>query len=52
MSTNKIIANRFGMGSQIGYGAMGQVYRGLDSQTHELVAIKALKQEAIKNDPE
>src|SRR5262245_32264989 len=52
MSTNSIIAERFGMGSLIGQGAMGEVYRGLDTQTNELVAIKALKQDVVRSDPD
>jgi tRNA A-37 threonylcarbamoyl transferase component Bud32 len=50
MNTSRMIANRFGIGGLIGQGAMGEVYRGLDSQTRELVAIKALKQTAASSD--
>ena len=42
-----MIANRFGVGGLIGQGSMGEVYRGLDTQTGELVAIKALKQTPV-----
>ncbi len=47
MSTSRIIANRFGVGGLIGQGSMGEVYRGLDTQTGDLVAIKALKQTLV-----
>src|SRR5215213_275790 len=47
MSTSRMIANRFGVGGLIGQGSMGEVYRGLDTQTGDLVAIKALKQTPI-----
>ena len=44
MSTNRLIAGRFGLGERIGQGSMGEVFRGLDTQSGALVAIKALKQ--------
>src|SRR5262245_32071288 len=52
MNTSRMIADRFGIGGLIGQGSMGEVYRGLDTKTNDLVAIKALKQTAIKNDPD
>ncbi|MFL5807123.1 MAG: protein kinase domain-containing protein [Roseiflexaceae bacterium] len=52
MNTSRMIANRFGIGGLIGQGSMGEVYRGLDTQTNDLVAIKALKQMAVKHDPD
>jgi formylglycine-generating enzyme required for sulfatase activity/tetratricopeptide (TPR) repeat protein/predicted Ser/Thr protein kinase len=45
-----MIANRFGVGGLIGQGSMGEVYRGLDTQTDELIAIKALKQALVRSD--
>jgi serine/threonine protein kinase/formylglycine-generating enzyme required for sulfatase activity len=52
MSTNRLIAGRFGLGERIGQGSMGEVFRGLDAQSGALVAIKALKQSLVQNDPE
>jgi len=39
----KQIKNRYEMGVLIGEGAMGEVYRGIDTKTGEIVAIKILK---------
>ncbi|HET9222878.1 MAG TPA: protein kinase, partial [Roseiflexaceae bacterium] len=52
MSTNRLIAGRFGLGERIGQGSMGEVFRGLDTQSGALVAIKALKQSLAQSDPE
>ena len=52
MHARQMIANRFGVGGLIGQGSMGEVFRGLDTQTDELIAIKALKQSVVKGDPE
>jgi serine/threonine-protein kinase len=52
MSTNRLIAGRFGLGEQIGQGSMGEVFRGHDRQTGAMVAIKALKQSLVQSDPE
>jgi formylglycine-generating enzyme required for sulfatase activity/predicted Ser/Thr protein kinase len=49
---NQIIDGRFRVASRIGDGAMGEVYRGLDTQTNEPVAIKVLKQDLVRNDPD
>jgi serine/threonine protein kinase len=38
-----IIAGRFEVGALIGAGATGTVYLGVDTQTGEQVAIKALR---------
>jgi|GEM_PF-600015 len=52
MAENKLIAGRFERLEEIGAGAMGAVFKGRDTQTGELVAIKALKPDVIKQDPQ
>lgn len=56
-STTTTISNRFQSDLRnthnfIGQGGMGSVYKGIDSQTSETVAIKILKSEIIDRDPE
>ena len=48
---NHIIANRFQMQSRIGAGGMGEVYRGLDTQTDQPVAIKVLRTDVVARNP-
>ncbi len=52
MSHSRRIASRFQIEELIGQGGMGDVYRGLDIETGQPVAIKALKQEIIAHDPD
>ena len=52
MAESKLIAERFERLEEIGAGAMGAVYKGRDTKTGDLVAIKALKPEVIKQDPQ
>lgn len=40
---SEIIGNRYALGNELGAGGMGTVYRGLDNQTRQTVAIKQLK---------
>ena len=47
-----MIGNRYEIGSLIGRGAMGEVYRGRDTQTGDDVAIKSLKAELIASTPD
>ncbi len=47
-----IIAGRYILEDLIGQGAMGAVYLGIDTQTDESVAIKWLKPEIIREDPD
>jgi serine/threonine-protein kinase len=52
MSDGKmLIGNRFQLGDIIGMGGMATVYRAIDTQTNETVAIKHLKREVIQQDP-
>lgn len=52
MSNSKmLIGNRFQLGDSIGVGGMATVYRAIDTQTDETVAIKHLKREVILEDP-
>jgi serine/threonine-protein kinase len=48
----RLIANRFQVGEIIGGGGMGQIFRGLDLQTQEPVAIKVLRAEYTAHAPE
>lgn len=41
----KLITGRYELGEQISIGGMGTVYQGVDTESGELVAIKALKSE-------
>lgn len=52
MADAKLIAGHFERLEIIGEGAMGTVYKGRDTQNGELVAIKALKPDVIKQDPQ
>jgi predicted ATPase len=47
----KIIANRFELHDLLGCGGMGDVYRAIDTQTGETVAVKALHPEVLADDP-
>lgn len=46
-----IIEKRFKIIEQIGEGGMGVVHRGVDMKTDKAIAIKQLKQEAIRSEP-
>lgn len=52
MSEIKLIAKRFECLEEIGAGAMGTVYLGRDILDDSKVAIKELKPEVVKEDPE
>ncbi len=52
MNVPPVIADRFQVSELIGQGSMGEVYRGLDTQTDEPVAIKFLRPEIVVSDPE
>lgn len=46
----KSIANRYELGDAIGQGGMGTVYRGRDTLTNQVVAIKALSTSGVAED--
>lgn len=46
-----LIGNRYEVQEQIGAGGMGAVFRGVDTQTREVVAVKKLKADAVAADP-
>ena len=52
MDNPQVVGNRFELGHLIGEGGVGRVYRGLDTQTGELVAVKLLRPEIILELPE
>ena len=48
----ELIAQRYEIHELIGQGGMGEVFRGLDTQTGQAVAIKRLKPEIVADDPD
>ncbi|MBC8171694.1 MAG: protein kinase, partial [Anaerolineae bacterium] len=52
MSDGQIIGGRYELNEVVGQGGMATVYRGRDLQTAEIVAIKLLKREVVKYDPD
>ena len=46
-----MILNRYKLGDKLGSGGMGEVYRGLDAQTDQSVAIKALRTDVVDRYP-
>jgi tetratricopeptide (TPR) repeat protein/predicted Ser/Thr protein kinase len=46
-----LIGNRFEVGELLGQGGMGTVYRGVDTQTGQPVAIKLLRPELVASNP-
>lgn len=52
MSESQLIAGRYEKGVEIGVGGMGAVYLGRTAATGETVAIKELKPDIVKEDPE
>jgi len=52
MEDRQVVANRFELSYMIGEGGVGRVYKGLDTQSGEPVAIKALRPEVILDAPD
>jgi serine/threonine protein kinase/tetratricopeptide (TPR) repeat protein len=52
MSDPQLIARRYVLQDLIGQGGMGKVYRGLDIQTAQPVAIKHLRSDILGEDPD
>jgi serine/threonine protein kinase len=52
MEDRQVVANRFELDYLIGEGGVGRVYKGLDTQTGEPVAIKVLRPEVILDAPD
>jgi serine/threonine protein kinase/tetratricopeptide (TPR) repeat protein len=48
---SKIIANRFELMDRIGQGGMGEVFRGRDIQSNEIVAVKQLRSDIMDSLP-
>jgi serine/threonine protein kinase/tetratricopeptide (TPR) repeat protein len=51
MSQSWLIAKRYEVGKTLGQGGMGVVYQGRDRQSGEVIAIKALRPDALAGDP-
>jgi len=51
MSETSLVLGRYELGPPIGEGGMGEVFRGLDRETGESVAIKRLKSGRLSTDP-
>lgn len=51
MGSDQVIGSRYRVTDTIGEGGMGDVYRGIDLQSGEIVAIKRLKPDIIKANP-
>jgi serine/threonine protein kinase/tetratricopeptide (TPR) repeat protein len=52
MSETRLIGGRYQILHAVGEGGMGTVYLGIDTQTQTQIAIKSLKAEAMRDDPE
>ncbi len=52
MDESLIVANRFRIEERIGQGGMGEVFRGIDTHTEDVVAIKKLRSALITDEPD
>lgn len=50
MSEGRVIGGRYRVESTINRGGMGDVYRGIDEQTGQTIAIKTLNRDIVKED--
>ncbi len=51
MTEPQVIGDRFTLERLVGQGGIGEVYYGIDRQTNEPVAVKALKSHVIEDNP-
>src|SRR5579871_3501921 len=51
MNVGQIIGNRFEVKEFLRQGGMGAVYRGRDTQSGQVVALKVLKSDMLTDDP-
>jgi len=47
-----LVQNRYRLDAELGRGGMGTVHRATDTQTGEIVAVKALNPQVVARDPE
>ena len=52
MNRPQVVASRYQLGDAIGQGSMGEVYRSLDIQTGQAVAVKLLRPDIVASNPE
>jgi serine/threonine protein kinase/tetratricopeptide (TPR) repeat protein len=52
MASKMLIGKRYRLDEKIGQGGMGLVYRGIDTKTHEVVAVKQLQASIIAKEPD
>lgn len=50
--TSGLLAGRYRLEAELGQGGMGKLYHGIDTQTGDAVAVKALKPEIVAGNPE
>ena len=51
MTQSRLVGSRYELGAMIGRGGMGDVYRGVDTYTGQIVAIKLLHQDIVADNP-
>lgn len=48
----QLLGNRYTLGSKLGAGGMGTVFRSIDTTSNNVVAIKVLKEDSVAQSPE